>query len=262
MTDGVKGDATRLRPTLRGSRVAIRPGDRDDVEPLRAVLSEESVTRWWGEPESADSLGDRLRGDADGVLLVVEFDGQLAGGIQYSEEQDPMYRHAGIDIFLGHRYQGRGVGPEASASASGRTRRFHRATARQAASSTASPTSNGSAAEGLTADRPPEGLAIARNPTTPAVQVTIPATMTGSHSFFRKPLITEANIRSQGPSGSTSASGPNLRATTTKRKPITFATAPATHSGCRSRSKSSLGESARRALTCLVPCCSTTADIA
>lgn len=24
-----------------------------------------------------------------------------------------MYRHAGVDIFLGHKYQGRGVGPEA-----------------------------------------------------------------------------------------------------------------------------------------------------
>ena len=47
------------------------------------------------------------------MLLVVEFGGKLAGGIQYDEEQDPMYRHAGIDIFLGHSYQGRGVGREA-----------------------------------------------------------------------------------------------------------------------------------------------------
>lgn len=113
MTEGVQDDAAGPRPALRSSRVAIRPGERDDVAPLHAVLSEESVTRWWGEPEPAESLADQLRGDADGVLLVVEFDGRLAGGIQYSQEPDPKYRHAGIDIFVGHKYQGRGVGPEA-----------------------------------------------------------------------------------------------------------------------------------------------------
>ena len=29
------------------------------------------------------------------------------------EEEDPIYRHAGIDIFLGGRYQGQGAGAEA-----------------------------------------------------------------------------------------------------------------------------------------------------
>jgi aminoglycoside 6'-N-acetyltransferase len=44
---------------------------------------------------------------------VVEVNGHAAGGIQYDEEEDPMYRHAGIDIFLGTASQGQGVGPEA-----------------------------------------------------------------------------------------------------------------------------------------------------
>jgi len=35
----------------------------------------------------------------------------LAGGIQYDEEHDPQYRHAGIDIYLGSRFQGRGPAP-------------------------------------------------------------------------------------------------------------------------------------------------------
>jgi aminoglycoside 6'-N-acetyltransferase len=113
MADCVRDDATGFRPTLRGSRVTIRPGERDDVAPMRAVLAEESVARWWGEPEPAEDVAAKLRGDNDSVLLAVEFGGKLAGGIQYHEEQDPMYRHAGIDIFLGHSYQGRGVGPEA-----------------------------------------------------------------------------------------------------------------------------------------------------
>jgi aminoglycoside 6'-N-acetyltransferase len=46
---------------------------------------------------------------------VVEVGGQVAGGIQYHEETDPMYRHAGIDVYLGGRFQGQGAGQEAVA---------------------------------------------------------------------------------------------------------------------------------------------------
>jgi aminoglycoside 6'-N-acetyltransferase len=113
MTGGSGDGAGGFRPTLRGSRVTIRPGGQDDVEPLRGVLAEESVSRWWGEPEPREEIAARLRGDDSGVLLVIECGGQLAGGIQYDEEQDPMYRHASIDIFVGHQYQDRGAGTEA-----------------------------------------------------------------------------------------------------------------------------------------------------
>ena len=43
----------------------------------------------------------------------------LAGGIQYEEEDDPQYRHAGIDIYLSGRFQGRGAGAEAVALLAG-----------------------------------------------------------------------------------------------------------------------------------------------
>jgi len=46
-------------------------------------------------------------------MLVVEIEGEVAGAIQYDEEENPMYRHAGIDIFLGGRFQGQGAGREA-----------------------------------------------------------------------------------------------------------------------------------------------------
>jgi aminoglycoside 6'-N-acetyltransferase len=105
------------RPVLAGARLTIRPGRPDDVDVLRAILAEESVARWWGEPAPRDDLAADLLGhgesDGEDVLLVVEVDGTAAGGIQYHEETDPMYRHAGIDIFLGSRWQGRGLGSEA-----------------------------------------------------------------------------------------------------------------------------------------------------
>jgi len=117
MTEGLPREAddaaASLRPAIRGSHVRIRPGAPTDVPLLQAVLGEESVTRWWGEPDSADSITANLRGDGSSVLLVLEFDGRVAGGIQYHEEEDPRYRHAGIDIFLGTSFQGRGIGPEA-----------------------------------------------------------------------------------------------------------------------------------------------------
>ena len=66
------------------------------------------MSRWWGEPDPVTAIEDDLLGDGSSVLLVVELGGEVAGGIQYHEEDDPMYRHAGIDIYLGTRYQGRG----------------------------------------------------------------------------------------------------------------------------------------------------------
>lgn len=90
---------------LTGRVVRIRPGGTGDAARLRAILAEESVSRWWGEPDPLAVLEADMRGSDDTVLLVMEIGGQVAGGIQYVEEDTPMYRHAGIDIFLGGRFQ-------------------------------------------------------------------------------------------------------------------------------------------------------------
>jgi aminoglycoside 6'-N-acetyltransferase len=37
----------------------------------------------------------------------------VIGAIQYHEEEDPMYRHAGIDLFIDTAHQGRGLGGDA-----------------------------------------------------------------------------------------------------------------------------------------------------
>ena len=104
-----------VRPTLVGALATVRPGRVGDLPALREILAEPSVRRWWGEPEPAEDTAGKLLGTAEGddaVLLVVEVGGAVAGGVEYWEENDPMYRHAGIDIYLGARYQGRGVGTE------------------------------------------------------------------------------------------------------------------------------------------------------
>lgn len=102
-------------PVLVGDRVTLRPGIPEDARVLRQILSEPSVAHWWGEPESHDAIATNLLGEGAAFLLVIEVDGAVAGGIQYTEESDPMYRSAGIDIYLSGRRQGRGLGVEALA---------------------------------------------------------------------------------------------------------------------------------------------------
>jgi aminoglycoside 6'-N-acetyltransferase len=104
-----------VHPVLTGRQVRIRPGRPGDAGRLRAILAEPSVSQWWGVPDPLSVIEDELRGDDEGLLLVMEIGGKVAGGIQYSEEDDPMYRHAGIDIYLGTRFQGQGAGTEAVA---------------------------------------------------------------------------------------------------------------------------------------------------
>ena len=77
------------------------------------------MSRWWGAPDPLSVIEDGLRGDDEGILLVMEIGGEVAGGIQYSEEDDPMYRHAGIDIYLSGRFQGQGAGRQAIALLAG-----------------------------------------------------------------------------------------------------------------------------------------------
>jgi aminoglycoside 6'-N-acetyltransferase len=113
MNDQAGRPAADARPTLVGDLVRIRPGGRADVAPLRAILAEPAVACWWGEPDPVDEIAADLLGDGSSVLLVIEVDGQLAGGIQYHEENTPMYRHAGIDIFVTSRQHGKGIGTEA-----------------------------------------------------------------------------------------------------------------------------------------------------
>ena len=100
-------------PTLAGPRVTLRPGRREDAVALHVILAEPSVSRWWGDPDPVDAIAGELAGGDYSALLVIEIGGEVAGGIQYHEEDDPMYRHAGIDLYLSTRFQGQSAGPEA-----------------------------------------------------------------------------------------------------------------------------------------------------
>ncbi|MFI0453830.1 aminoglycoside 6'-N-acetyltransferase [Actinomadura sp. 6N118] len=86
---------------LRGASVVLRPVEEKDAQVLGEIVREQAVARWWAPPESFDEM------------LAIVVDGDVAGAIQYDEEDDPDYRHASIDIFLSARFHGRGLGTDA-----------------------------------------------------------------------------------------------------------------------------------------------------
>jgi len=96
---------------IPGSRLTLRRLAPADKAPLRAILAEPGVARWWS-PRGADVAVDGLYEDGE-VVYVIEVDGAVAGAIEYGEENEPDYRYASIDIFLGAAHQGRGLGGEA-----------------------------------------------------------------------------------------------------------------------------------------------------
>jgi aminoglycoside 6'-N-acetyltransferase len=95
--------------TLRGERVVLRPTTDDDVPALAEIRATPEVTAWWGEEEDvAGAVAEELD-----HTFVIEVDGRIAGAIQWNEEDDPMYRHAGMDIYLDPSVTGRGLGTDA-----------------------------------------------------------------------------------------------------------------------------------------------------
>lgn len=97
---------------LRGRFVTLRSPTLADAPALAAILAEPAVAAWWGVFDLERVRRDLIAGDDD-VSLVIERDGAIVGYIQYAEENDPEFRHAGIDLFLRADAQGLGLGPDA-----------------------------------------------------------------------------------------------------------------------------------------------------
>ena len=86
-------------PELEGERVVLRPLRPDDVERIAEIQAEPGVARWWGEPDEAE-LRSKAEGRSHEKAFTIEADGAIIGSIEYAEEAEPDFRHAGIDLFL------------------------------------------------------------------------------------------------------------------------------------------------------------------
>jgi aminoglycoside 6'-N-acetyltransferase len=88
--------------------VVLRPlADGDEAELLRIHRTPE-VARWWDQPEEGFPWDE-----PESSRFTIEVDGRIAGMIQFSEETEPKYRHASIDLFVDPELHGRGIGTEA-----------------------------------------------------------------------------------------------------------------------------------------------------
>jgi aminoglycoside 6'-N-acetyltransferase len=101
-----------ITPVLVGDAVRLRLFERADLAKLEAILAEPSVVRWWDVPSPAGPAADWIE-DGGQVTFVIEHEGEVVGSLQFVEEDEPNYRHAGIDLFLTTAAQGRGLGPDA-----------------------------------------------------------------------------------------------------------------------------------------------------
>jgi aminoglycoside 6'-N-acetyltransferase len=94
---------------LRGERVRLRPLREEDVPRLAEIGREPEVVRWWRDVDEA-----RLRAKAaEGRTFAIVHEGEVVGLVQWWENDDPEFRHAGIDLFLTARLHNRGLGRDA-----------------------------------------------------------------------------------------------------------------------------------------------------
>ena len=96
---------------LTGRRVRLRPVGPGDTSALTRIFSDPAVAEWWGE--ATRSIEEALKPDDSESGFIIEHDSTPIGFIQCSEETDPMYEHASIDLALHSDWQGQGLGPDA-----------------------------------------------------------------------------------------------------------------------------------------------------
>ncbi|MFF3767601.1 GNAT family N-acetyltransferase [Streptomyces sp. NPDC001922] len=98
---------------LRGASVVLRPTAPDDVPALAAIRATPEVrARWRGEGDLAADVAADLE-DPGVHPFTVEHERRIVGMIQWYAEEEPDYRHAGLDIFLAPTVHGRGLGSDA-----------------------------------------------------------------------------------------------------------------------------------------------------
>ena len=96
--------------SLRGDRILLRPAAPADIPTLELIRREPSVERWWGLLEEGELATDIAEGG--GRILAVELGGAVIGSVQWYQQEEPAFRHAGMDIYLTSHTQGHGIGAE------------------------------------------------------------------------------------------------------------------------------------------------------
>jgi aminoglycoside 6'-N-acetyltransferase len=98
---------------LHGERVTLRPLVEADLLRIVEIIGHPEVRPWWQYHDEV-RLHRELFEDPEVTSFAVELDSEVVGVIEYYEQTDPDYKHAGIDIALDPVCcVGQGLGPDA-----------------------------------------------------------------------------------------------------------------------------------------------------
>ena len=93
--------------------MTLRPLTEADLPPIAEMLLEPEAARWWGAHDAERLRKDYLADDSPDTAFAIELDSELVGLVAFWEENEPDYRHAGMDITLGAEWRGQGLGADA-----------------------------------------------------------------------------------------------------------------------------------------------------
>jgi aminoglycoside 6'-N-acetyltransferase len=97
---------------LAGERIVLRPLTVADAARLAGLGTHPEVARWW-PGITREKLVEKAEGrDEVADAFAVEHEGDVVGLAEICEENDPEYRHAGIDLFIGAPWHGQGLGTD------------------------------------------------------------------------------------------------------------------------------------------------------
>ena len=99
--------------TIEGERVRLRSVTEADVPRLAEIRATPAVHKWWGGGNLESDLREDIADEDLHLLAIEDPTGAIIGAIQWQEDDDPDYRHAGMDVFLDPAVHRQGYGVEA-----------------------------------------------------------------------------------------------------------------------------------------------------
>jgi aminoglycoside 6'-N-acetyltransferase len=98
---------------LRGDIVELHRIVEHDIDALLELWASDATVRERWPTWSREDLADEVDPSSPQGGWWIRIAGEVVGYIQHYQELDPEYLHAGMDIFLVERAQGRGAGTDA-----------------------------------------------------------------------------------------------------------------------------------------------------
>lgn len=97
---------------LSHGNVVLRRIEASDTDRLTEILSDSSVSQWWG-PHPRERVVKEIIEDNESSRFAITLDGKVEGYIQMYLECETDYRFACVDLFVSAESQGKGLGPAA-----------------------------------------------------------------------------------------------------------------------------------------------------